>query len=267
MFEESFRGLADLVLPGDELPRARRHDRQPRGPAAAPAPRRARAGAGRARLDREARGALRASSSRPHASVVFDEIVGALLRRHHLRRGRRAAQRCRRGPSRAGTPPPERPKVQARRPPARRLPPALLRRRSRAHARAAVPAAGRRGAALARGRDGARDPQRRRRSPSRRTARRVELRARIARDLARRHRAHRRSEHASDLHADRRGEARDARALVDHDPEGVRRDQRRDGVLRVHDVARAQAARPHADCATARTGPARRGCWCRSPTC
>ena len=33
---------------------------------------------------------------------------------------------------------------------------------------------------------------------------------------------------------------------MDHDPEGVPRDQRRDGVLRVHDVARAQAARPHA---------------------
>ena len=32
------RGWADLVLPGDELPRARRDDGQPRGPAAAPAP-------------------------------------------------------------------------------------------------------------------------------------------------------------------------------------------------------------------------------------
>ena len=46
---------------------------------------------------------------------------------------------------------------------------------------------------------------------------------------------------------DRRGQGvRCTRAVVDHDPEGVHRDQRRDGVLRLHDVARAQAARPDA---------------------
>ena len=89
MFEESFRGLADLVLPVDELPRARRHDDQPRGPAAAPAPHRARAGAGRARLDRQARGALRRRGLAARVGRLRRDLR-ALLRRHHLRRGRRA---------------------------------------------------------------------------------------------------------------------------------------------------------------------------------
>ena len=64
MFEDSFRGVCRPRPAGHELPRARRHDRQPRGPPAAPAPRRDRALPRRARLDREARRALRASSSR-----------------------------------------------------------------------------------------------------------------------------------------------------------------------------------------------------------
>ena len=107
MFEESFRGLADLVLPRHELPRARRHDDQPRGPAAAPAPRRARARARRARLGREARRALRRRALAARLGRLRRDLR-ALLRRHHLRRGRRARRRCRRAPS-----------AQARRPPAR----------------------------------------------------------------------------------------------------------------------------------------------------
>ena len=74
MFEESFRGLADLVLPGTSyLERdgttvnlEGRLQRQRRA-VIAPVP-------GRARVDREARRALRASSSRRYASVVFDEV-------------------------------------------------------------------------------------------------------------------------------------------------------------------------------------------------
>ena len=42
---------------------------------------------------------------------------------------------------------------------------------------------------------------------------------------------------------------------MDHRPEGVPRDQRRDGLLRLHDVARAQAARP--DAAPVRPEPRR----------
>ena len=62
---------------GDELPRARRHDRQPRRAPAAPAPRRARAVPRRARLDLEAGRALRASTLSPHAALVFDEVSAA----------------------------------------------------------------------------------------------------------------------------------------------------------------------------------------------
>ena len=58
----------------DELPRARRHDGEPRRPAAAAAPRGDGAGAGRARVDREARRALRASRSRRTRRCVFEEM-------------------------------------------------------------------------------------------------------------------------------------------------------------------------------------------------
>ena len=115
MFEESFRGVADLVLPGHELPRARRHHRQPRGPAAAPAPRRDRALPGRARLDREARRAVRrralaarlGASSRRSRRSAYGGISFA--------RGRRAARRCPPRPEAARAPrPPERAQPLAR---------------------------------------------------------------------------------------------------------------------------------------------------------
>ena len=113
MFEESFRGLATSSS-RHELPRARRHDRQPRGPAAAPAPRRDRAVPGRARLDREARRALRGRGSRRTPRRLRRDLR-ALLRRHHLRRGRRAGRAAAAARSRAGTPnPPAKPKPAAR---------------------------------------------------------------------------------------------------------------------------------------------------------
>ena len=84
---------------GHELPRARRDDRQPRGPAAATAPRRDRAVPGRARLDRQARRALRASSSRrtPRSSSRSSRrsvTAGSPSARSASRR------RCRSGPRR-----------------------------------------------------------------------------------------------------------------------------------------------------------------------
>ena len=185
MFEESFRGLADLVLPGHELPRARRHHRQPRGPPAAPAPRGDRAVPRRARLDREARGALRRRA------------LAARLAR--LRGGRRraatAASRSATSASTRRCPPP----AEARADPWRRratktrrrgqgsaaahVQAALLRARGRAHARARLPAPRRRGRAGPRRRAGQEDRRGRRSCGSRRTARPSTLRARIARDL------------------------------------------------------------------------------------
>ena len=104
MFEESFRGIADLVLPGHELPRARRHDRQPRGPAAAPAPRRARAGARTCSPGSRSSPSASSVELSPHASVVFDEISRTLLRRHHVRRRRRARRAAARAPKRRAEP-------------------------------------------------------------------------------------------------------------------------------------------------------------------
>ena len=79
---------------GHELPRARRDDGQPRGPAAASAPRRARTGARRARLDREARRALRRRALAARVGRLR-RGGGEVLRRDHVRRGRRARRRCR----------------------------------------------------------------------------------------------------------------------------------------------------------------------------
>ena len=59
MFADPVRGLGRSRAAGDELPGARRNDRQPRGPPAAPAPRGDPARAGRGGLDREAGRALR----------------------------------------------------------------------------------------------------------------------------------------------------------------------------------------------------------------
>ena len=72
-----------------ELPRARRHLHQPRGPAPAPAPRGDPTLPGRARLDREARRALRRRALAPCATGLR-RALGALLRRARLRRDRRA---------------------------------------------------------------------------------------------------------------------------------------------------------------------------------
>ena len=61
--------------PGHELPRARRHDGEPRGPAAASAPRRPRAGARTCSRGSRSSPSASTSSCRRYASVVFDEIA------------------------------------------------------------------------------------------------------------------------------------------------------------------------------------------------
>ena len=99
MFEESLPRLLRPRPPGHELPRARRHHGQPRGPAAAPAPRRDRAVPGRARLDREARRALRRRALAPRLARLRGDLRD-LLRRHpfgavgeHARAAGRAPRR------------------------------------------------------------------------------------------------------------------------------------------------------------------------------
>src|SRR5581483_6560002 len=136
--------------PGDELPRARRAPRQPRGPAPAAAPDGDPAGPGRAPLDRPARGAFRAPPERR-----------ARVGRRPPRSAART-RRARRDARRAGT---TFARNEPRRPaPARPLPRPLLRAGGRARAGAPVPAAGRRARALARRREPARDLDRRRRA-------------------------------------------------------------------------------------------------------
>ena len=89
MFELEDGLSPDLLLPGHELPRARRDVRQPRGPPAAPAPHRDAAVPRRARVDRRARRALR-RRRRAVRGRRLRRGVGEGLRRPQLRRGRRA---------------------------------------------------------------------------------------------------------------------------------------------------------------------------------
>ena len=132
------------AAPGDELPRARGHVRQPRGPPATASPRRHAAGAGRARVDRDTRRALRGR----HPAVRGVRVrgaVGADLRRAAVRGDRRAgsAAVARRADRRAGCTGEE--AASKRRSPglqARHVPAALLRPRRRARAGAPVPAPG-----------------------------------------------------------------------------------------------------------------------------
>ena len=150
MFQGLAVGWADLVLTGNELSRARRLVRQPRGPRPAPPALGDPARAGRARLDREARRALR----RRVVAARGDRLrggFGALLRRDPVRRRRRACaaararavRRPRAGCVRA------RPRRRGRaagalprHPAPAALPAALLRSGRRARARAPVPAPG-----------------------------------------------------------------------------------------------------------------------------
>ena len=114
MFQSLAAGWADLVLPGNELPRARRHLRQPRGPPAAPAPDRDPARAGRARLDLEAGRALRGRARAVRLGGLH-RAVRADLRRPPVRRSRRAgrAAHAQRG-ARRPTCPSRRPRPRAR---------------------------------------------------------------------------------------------------------------------------------------------------------
>ena len=98
------RRLGRPRAPRDEQPRARRHAREPRGPAAAPAPRRPPAGAGRARLALEARRAVRRRALAPRARRVRGDLGEGLRRRLVRGDGRArapAAAHARRGPARA----------------------------------------------------------------------------------------------------------------------------------------------------------------------
>ena len=247
MFEEPCRGWADLVLPGHELPRARRHLRQPRGPPPAPAPRRDPARAGRARLDLEARRALRR-----RALAVR---VGRL--RRALRADATAASRSARSASRprcrtrseapAAEPARAAGRAQGQGPAPAPLPAALLRPRGRARARARS-SSGRAARSSSRPSDARapRDRERRRRS-----------RVSLERHLARAARAGQRAtcapgvvriaaEHAGELATRRGGGGASDRALVDLAHQGVPDHQPRPAHVRLHDVARAQGARPDA---------------------
>ena len=94
MFQGLAVGWADLVLPGDELPRARRHDGQPRGPPPAPAPRRDPARARRARVAREARGALRRRALAATPAASSRSSSRAILRRPARSARSASARRC-----------------------------------------------------------------------------------------------------------------------------------------------------------------------------
>ena len=182
MFEDSFRGFCDLVLPGTSyLERdgttvnlEGRLQRQRR----AVTSRLSR----RARVDREARRAFRGRPSRRTRSLVFEEVSRGLLRRHRLRRDRRAvaapgAARARCRACRRRRTPHAGPRVRAA---TAALPPALQRRRGRADAGARVPAP-RREIELSPADAAARDDPRGRRGDRRaRTGRASRLRARIA---------------------------------------------------------------------------------------
>ena len=247
MFEDTFRGWCDLVLPGTSyLERdgttvnlEGRLQRQRRA-VIAPVP-------GRARVDREARRALR----RRALAARVDRL------RRDLRRAATAAsrsatspsrRRCRSASSRAEPlPNPRRREAGGRRgAAARHLPAAVLRGGGGAHARARVPC-GRPARSTSRPTTPrARDRRRRHRHGQleRHVARAARTdRARPAPGLARIPR-----DDAAGLHEHRRGERSDARAraLVDLADQVRRDDQPRHGRVRLHDVARAQGARPDA---------------------
>ena len=191
----------------DELARARRHPAQPRRPAAAPAPGRDRARPGRARLDREARRALRRHRLAARGGRVRRAVRPDLRRRRRLgaERHRRAARAdAVRGAdagtrgARAARAAPGR-RALHRRAPADPLPAALLGPVRRARGRARVPAAAGRARALAR--PTPRGARSRPATPSsvRSNGTSVELRARVNRKLVEGV-ARVPDEHAADLH-------------------------------------------------------------------
>ena len=268
MFEESFRGWCDLVLPGTSyLERdgttvnlEGRLQRQRRA-VIAPCPDEL---AWIAKLAERFEVELS-----PHASLVFDEISASCY--GGITFGEIGEQaplpEAARGRGAAGAEPADEDGAGRRGPAAPHLPAALLRARGRADARARVPAARRRGRAGARPTRAPAGSRRATSSRSARTGRRVELRARIARDLP-------------------PGTVRMPRGDADglHDfvevselmhPHEVwwismikvaRRHQPGDGRVRLYDLARAEGARP--DAAPLRPEPrrARSGCSSRSPT-
>ena len=239
---------------GDELPGARRDDRQPRGPPAAPAPRGDPARAGRGRLDRQARPSASASrSTRTQRALAAEERaqlpaaraspqpVTAAEPRHGARAGRKG------GPLRA-----------------RPLPLALLRaRRSSASTSSQFQRPEPRSSSPPATRAHAASPPATR-SSSARTAPRVTLRARINKQLvARRRCAPPRSTSAT---LDQRVEVRRLTSARDAATEPwwiglikavifINCPADLDGVP---DALRAKAARAACSGASARTAPARR---------
>ena len=165
------RGLGRPRPAGHELPRARRDVRQPGGPRAAAPPRRDPARARRARLDREARRALRRRAS-PYPSAVFAEVSASCVRRHPVRRGRRARGAAA-GDRSGAEPTPSRRRDRARpgEAAARPLPRALLRAGRRARRRSCSSSGRRRRSSFRAGRARPWHPRRRRRHASARTAR------------------------------------------------------------------------------------------------
>src|SRR5581483_3170644 len=156
-------GLVRPRPPRDELPGARRHDRQPRRTAAAAAAGRDPAVPGRARVDREARRAVRRRALTARVDRLRRDLR-PVLRRHRLRRRTGAGAPPRRSrDDRAALAAAADGGAAGERASAADVSAALLRRRRRAHAGARVPAAARRDRHRGGGRRRPRPQQRRHR--------------------------------------------------------------------------------------------------------
>ena len=267
MFEDSFRGLADLVLPGTSylerdgttINLEGRLQRQRRA-VLAPVP-------GRARLDRRSSPSASTSSSRrtPRSSSTRSPSAASAASRSarsaSVHRSRRAPSRVPREAAAAATRPGTGRRACASSPTGRSspAPPSSARRSCSSSGPPARSQLSRDDANARKIRNGQAVTV-----SSNGTS--VELRARIARDLAAGTVRIAQAD-AGDLHAARRGDGRDARAVVDRADQGADRDQRRDGVLRR--TRRGSSASCSGGCstATARTAPARRASSSRSPTC
>ena len=119
MFRALARGWADLVLPGNELSRARRHVRQPRGPPPAPAPRgdpavpdelawiASSASASASRSRRTRRSSSTSSRRVFYGGISFgdDRRAGAALPQRAAAPSRRGRARARPRRRRGGSPP------------------------------------------------------------------------------------------------------------------------------------------------------------------
>ena len=151
MFEESFAGLADLVLPGTSYLERDGTTAQPRGPPPAPAPHRDRARAPTSSPGSRSSPSASTSSSRRTPRVVFEEVsercYGGISFGDGRRAGRAPDARDRHRPR--SPKPADKPRQPGQGPAPPHLPAALLRPGRRPHARARVPAPRGRGRARA----------------------------------------------------------------------------------------------------------------------